>query len=449
MHELNDVRGIIAEPNGWRLGSIGVWVLGSLFVPSVSFADTQPAARAEPTQTAQAVGTLVVTLAENESAHLILDGNDVGPLPFNGEVSAGAHAIFARGPHGISATRKIVISSSERSELQLMLVADPARIRVTATDARAVVRIDGVVYGSGQIEAEILPGKHLVSVEQPGCVPSTFNLLLEPGELKALDHVVLKRLASSPSERSSRPELGIYTMVALEGLIGKATHGFASTCPADAFGGACSSGPTFGSQIDIHVGYSFGTLGAEGFLLGGTNFTMARMSFSQDVGAKESAWYGLARKERYLLFEPVFGGGVAGRASTYGKSFRLSTAVGLGLVYRMTDLQRNVETQGSSAVGAVLRRDNKSEWTAGGGKTVPVFIWNSEIQLGQTPGTRVFLGIHAQVEMGSEPPLTPAAGSLGFDSASGNAIPLGAGTIAVRHSPAFTVGPRFGVVTGM
>jgi hypothetical protein len=397
----------------------------------------------------QTSGTLVVQLVGKESADLVLDGKEVGSLPWSGDVPAGVHEISARGPHGISATRKIAVSSKGRSELELNLVANPAKIRVTASDARAFIRIDGTPYGSGQIENEVLPGKHIVSVEQPGYVPSVFNLVLEPGELKALDHVALERSALLPNARSARTDRGIYTIIALDGLIGKSTNAFASACPASGIGGTCSSGPTFGGQIDVHVGYSFGTFGAEGFLLSGTNFTLARMDIPQDVGVSESAWYGIARKERFLLFEPVFGGGAAGRVSTQGKSFRLSTAVGLGLAYRFTELHRKVETQGGSSSGAVLRRDNKSDWTGGSGKTVPMFIWDSEIQLGPTPGTRIFLGIHSQIEFGSEPPVTPAAGTLGFDAASGNALPLGAGPIDVRRSPAFYVGPRFGVVTGM
>ena len=396
----------------------------------------------------KALGSLVVQMTGKGPAHLILDGKDVGPLPWTGEVPAGSHQISARGDHGISAMRTIAVSSKGRTELELTLVENPAKIRVTATDARAVIRIDGTPYGSGQAESDVLPGKHVVSVEQPGYVPSVFNLELEAGELKALDHVVLERAAPPPAQHTEKGMQGIYTMVALDGLIGKATSEIAANCPATSVGGSCSSGPNFASAVDLHVGYSFGTFGAEGFLLGGTNFTLARMEFPRDVNSNESAWYGLARKERYLLFEPMFGGGAAGRVSTQGKAVRLSTALGLGLLYRATELHRKAETTGSSTQSSVVRRDNVSHWTGGGGKVVPMFIWDSELELGDTPGTRAFLGIHAQVEFGAEPPVTPDNVNLGFDASSGSAVPLGSGSLEIRRSPAFFIGPRFGVVTG-
>ena len=396
----------------------------------------------------KALGSLVVQMSGKGPANLILDGKDVGPLPWTGDVTPGSHEISALGDHGISATRKIAVASKGRTELELTLVENPAKIRVTATDARAVIRIDGTPYGSGQIESDVLPGKHVVSVEQPGYVPSVFNLVLEPGELKALDRVVLERSAPAPERRTEMSLRGIYTMVALDGLIGKATSAISADCPATSVGGSCSSGPNFASEVDLHIGYSFGTFGAEGFLLGGTNFTLARMEFPRDVNSKESAWYGLARKERYLLFEPMFGGGAAGRVSTHGKSARLSTALGLGLLYRTTELQRKAETTGSATPGSVVRRDNVSQWTGGDGKVVPMFIWDSELQVGDTPGTRVFLGIHSQVEFGSEPPVTQQPGRLGFDASTGAPVPLGSGSLEVRRSPAFYIGPRFGVVTG-
>jgi len=396
----------------------------------------------------KAFGTLVVNVAGKGSANLILDGKDMGPLPWTGDVPAGAHDISAQGPHGISALRKIAVSAKGRTELELTVVENPAKLHVSATSASAVIRIDGTPYGSGKYDGELLPGKHAVSVEQPGFVPSVYNISLGPGEQKSIDNVALERIPASQSANAARRDNGIYVQVALDGLIGKSTHSISSACPATAVDGSCSSGPLFGSQIDVHVGYSLGIFGVEGFLLGGSNFTLARAEYPRDVNQNESAWYGIARKERYLIFEPVFGGGAAGRVSTQGKAYRLSTALGLGLAYRATELHRKVETTGSSTPGAVLRRDNASNWTAGGGRVVPLFIWDSEIQLGDTPGTRAFLGIHSQIEIGSEPAVTPGVGTLGFDVARGDPLPLGAGPIEIRRSPAFYIGPRFGIITG-
>jgi hypothetical protein len=75
-------------------------------------------------------------------------------------------------------------------------------------------------------------------------------------------------------------------------------------------------------------------------------------------------------------------------------------------------------------------------------------VWDSDIQVGDTPGTRIFLGVHGQVELGSEPSINLGSGSLGYVATSGAHLPLGGGTMTVRRSPAFFFGPRLGVVTG-
>jgi len=465
--------------NAWRRNLFGMLALGPLLVSTNAFSKTHPAVPAPPAKLEekanpelpavdkepepmagaeapvaaepkadQAPGTLVVQLAGKESANLMLDGKDVGPLPFSGDVAAGVHDIYASGPHGISASRKVVITASGRNEIELKLVENPAKVRVTAADARAVIRIDGTPYGSGQIQTEVLPGKHRVSIEQPGYVPSVYEWELAPGEFKALDHVELERSALPHSTNPGQSKQGIYSMVALDGLIGKATNSLAANCPASGLGGTCSSGPTFGGELDVHVGYSFGTFGAEAFILGGTNFTPANLELPRDVTVEQSAWYGIARKERYFLFEPIFGGGAAGRVSTQGKSFKLSTAIGLGVAYRFVQVHRKIEAEVIANSSTIVRKDEKSGFIGGEGKTVPLFIWDSEIQLGPTPGTRIFLGIHSQIELGSEPKVTPASSSLGFEGSTGNPLALGAGPIDLRHSPAFYIGPRFGVVTG-
>ncbi len=396
----------------------------------------------------KALGILVVNVAGKGSGNLILDGKDVGPLPWTGDVPAGAHDVSAQSAHGISALRKIAVSAKGRTELELTVVENPAKLHVSTASASAVIRIDGTPYGSGKYDGELLPGKHAVSVEQPGFVPNVYNITLEPGERKSIDNVVLERSPTSQSANAARSNKGIYVQVALDSLIGKSTNAISEACPATAVDGSCSSGPLFGGQIDVHVGYSLGIFGVEGFLLGGSNFTLARAEYPRDVNQNESAWFGIARKERYLIFEPVFGGGAAGRVSTQGKAYRLSTALGMGLAYRATELHRKVETIGSSTQGTVLRRDNASNFTGGGGSVMPIFIWDSEIQLGDTPGTRAFLGIHSQIEIGSEPTVTPGGSTLGFDVTRGDPLPLGSGPIEIRRSPAFYIGPRFGIITG-
>jgi hypothetical protein len=427
------------------------WViLCSFFGISTALAnpdpDEQPAPPPEPAAEV-GKGTLIVTGTGAEPATLSVDGREVGPLPWTGELQAGTHDIVAHSAHGISATRKVAVSNNGRTELELNVVENPAKLRVTTGLPGAVIRVDGVPYANGKFDGEVAAGKHVVSVEHEGYTPSVIRVTLDPDEQKTVENVVLEK---APLSLSKAPvgDRGIYTSVALVGMLGKATNSFNMACPADTLGGSCSSWVNLGGELDVHVGYSFGTFGVEGFVLGGTNLTSADQRFAQDVTAAQSPYFGIARKESYLIFEPIVGGGAAGRVSTKGKSYRLSTALGFGAAWRSAIVHRKVDATEMTPTGGIVRRDNTSMTPSGADRAVALLIWDSDVQLGDTPGTRIFLGIRGQVELGSEPTMDLGSGNLGFSEATGDHLPLGGGAMTVRRNPAFFVGPRLGVITG-
>jgi hypothetical protein len=382
-----------------------------------------------------------------EPATLSIDGKEVGTLPFTGDMPAGTHEIVARSAHGISATRKVVISANGRTELELKVVENPARLRVTTAVAGAIIRVDGIPYGNSRFDGELPAGKHTVSVEQQGYVPSVIKVELNPDELKVIDNVILERAALAPM-RAPRKKHGVYTIIAANGLLAQPTNSFELACPARALGGGCDSSLNMGGELDVHVGYSYGIFGIEGFALGGSNVTVAHQNFPKDVSASQSPYVGIARNERYLVFEPIFGAGAAGRVSTQGKAYRLSTSLGLGVAWRSVVVNRRADGIEDNGASGTLRKDEVTLTPSGGDRAVGLLVWDSDIQVGDTPGTRIFLGVHGQVELGSEPSINLGSGSLGYVATSGAHLPLGGGTMTVRRSPAFFFGPRLGVVTG-
>ena len=409
--------------------------------------EEQPAPATEPAPEV-GKGTLIVTGTGAEPATLSVDGREVGPLPWTGEVQAGTHDIVAHSAHGISATRKVAVSANGRTELELNVVENPAKLKVTTGLPGAVIRVDGVPYANGKFDGDVPAGKHVVSVEHEGYVPSVIHLALNPDEQKNVDNVVLEK-APPVASKAPAGDRGLYTSVALIGMLGKATNSFNVACPADSLGGSCSSWVNLGGELDVHVGYSFGTFGVEGFVLGGTNLTPANQTFPQDVSQTQSPYFGIARKESYLIFEPIVGGGVAGRVSTKGKSYRLSTALGFGAAWRSAIVHRKVDATEMTPTGGIVRRDNTSLTPSGADRAVGLLIWDSDVQLGDTPGTRIFLGIRGQVELGSDPTIDLGSSNLGFtDDAIGTHLPLGGGALTIRRSPAFFIGPRLGVITG-
>ncbi len=191
-------------------------------VPAASAA-TAPTTSGESTpepSTSAPLGTLVVVAAGNDPATLVVDGREVGTLPFSGELPAGTPVVFARSEHGLSATRRVVVAANGRTEIELRVVENPARLRVTSAVPGAIIRVDGVPYATGRFEGEIPAGEHAVSVEQQGFVPSVIRVVLKPDELKTIDNVVLER-AAPPPVRHRRSKRGLYTMVAADGLFAR------------------------------------------------------------------------------------------------------------------------------------------------------------------------------------------------------------------------------------
>ena len=146
----------------------------SLFFAPAALGNPEPAppptepttSTPEPTTAPNATGTLVVVGTGAEPATLAIDGKEVGPLPWTGELPVGTHEIVARSAHGISATRKVVLSANGRNELELRVVENPSKLRVTTAVPDAMIRIDGVPYASGLFDGELAAGKHIVSVER-------------------------------------------------------------------------------------------------------------------------------------------------------------------------------------------------------------------------------------------------------------------------------------------
>lgn len=410
---------------------------------SVPAVDAPSTAQATPVA---ATGTLVVIGTGAEPATLSVDGKDVGPLPFTGELPAGTHDVVARSAHGISATRKVVVSANGRTEIELRVVENPSKLRVTTSVPGAIIRVDGIPYATRRFDGEVAAGKHTISVEQQGYIPSVVDVDLKPDEQKVLENVVLERATPAPF-RAPRSKQGMYTIVAVDGLLARPTNSFELDCP-DSLGRRCSSSVNMGGQLDVHVGYSFGIFGIEGFAIGGTNLSIAKQEFPTDVSRAESPDTGIARKERYLIFEPIFGGGAAARVSTQGKTYRLSTALGFGVAWRSVTVNRRVEAIEGAGTPSILRKDGVTLTPSGGDRAVPLLVWDSDIQLGDTPGTRIFLGIHGQLELGSEPTVNLGSGSLGYVATTGEHLPLGGGSMTPRRSPAIFFGPRLGIITG-
>jgi hypothetical protein len=111
-----------------------------------------------------------VTVAGAPSATIFIDGRDVGPAPFKGELSADRHTIEARAPGYVTVGQTVDVQYGQAMGLSLSLSAErhEGRLHVVAPDG-AEITVDTRVVGSGTWEGVVsTTGGHQLVVHKPG-----------------------------------------------------------------------------------------------------------------------------------------------------------------------------------------------------------------------------------------------------------------------------------------
>jgi len=123
--------------------------------------------RIEPLHKAALV---TVTVGGAPSATVYVDGRDVGPAPFKGELSADRHTIEARAAGYLTVGQTVDVH--DRQPMALVLTLSPerheGRLRVVAPDG-ASIAVDEHAVGSGTWEGVVsTTGGHQLVVHKPG-----------------------------------------------------------------------------------------------------------------------------------------------------------------------------------------------------------------------------------------------------------------------------------------
>jgi hypothetical protein len=391
------------------------------------------------------LGWLTVRSAGAEPGTLQIDGKDAGPLPFSGEVPAGDHQLVAKSPRGQSSVRSISAAPKGRYEVELTIVPTPAKIHVSAVDPEATIQIDAVPVAVGHFDGELPPGHHVVTVYKPGFESRELRVAVEPGERMNLDNINLDSRDQTGKSGEPYDYTGFYGLVALDGMLGRPTHSIATDCPITSTGGSCKSWLTSGIELDSRIGYSLGLIGIEGFLLLGTTFSSAQMTFDHDLSAQESPWYGIARNERYLLINPLVAAGAAGRISSRSQSLRLSSDWGIGVAWHKGQIGRTLEATPVTQQDMIVHNDMNVGWIGGASRFLPILIWDVDVEVGNTPGLRFLFGLHCQLELGAGPRTNVGQAALGYNAQTLARLPTGGGDVQIWGSPSFFVGPRIGL----
>ena len=205
---------------------------------------TPVAFRIEPTNKTALV---TVTVAGAPSATVFIDGRDVGPAPFKGELSADRHTIEARAPGFVTVGQTVDVQYSQAMSLSLTLSAErhEGRLRVIAPEG-AEIAVDTRVVGSGTWEGVVsTTGGHQLVVHKSGYQTYSTEVFVADDQVRDVNVPLNKEVGTS------WVAWGVGTILVVTGGIVAGYYVFKPTTP-NPFVGTFDPGLTTARPIGIH-----------------------------------------------------------------------------------------------------------------------------------------------------------------------------------------------------
>lgn len=129
---------------------------------------------------------VTATVPDVPGATVFMDGTDMGPAPFKGEVPVGRHTFEARAPGFVSARQTSDVVYQQPLDLTLSMSRErhEGKVRVRVDEPDAVISLDGKVVGSGVWEGVLPSGGHQLVVKKPGFVTYSTDIAVSDGQVR-------------------------------------------------------------------------------------------------------------------------------------------------------------------------------------------------------------------------------------------------------------------------
>jgi len=384
-------------------------------------------------------------------ASLLLDGRDVGPLPWSGEVPPGEHTLSARGSGTASAEQRVSVQAGERAVVTLTVNVRPAQLRVQVADAS--IFVDERWVGVGAFEGTLPPGKHHLRLKRIGYSAKEYDMTLAAGEVWNVSNISWGEPNARVRDDDPRPVFaGMYTQVGLLGLFSQSpTDELKQDCPAARTGGSCEWHRSYGGGLGVRVGYSFGWVALEGLALASVDGWYNEARYDVGTSATESEFYGPPRTERYTFARYGGGLGVGARLLSPTSGVRGTLGAAIGFLHRWERyfLVSSTVTKVVSPAGTTAKvPDARADSSEVDGDTCGLFVADAGVLFGSTPGLKFQLGFLLAATFGSRSRVGPEHGTLGRDPTTGVGVPWGSGSIDVSRGTQLFFGPVLGVQLG-
>jgi hypothetical protein len=337
-------------------------------------------------------GHVAVREANGDAVDIFIDGQDMGPSPWEGDLRPGEHTLEATGPKFAAERRSFTLVTKQRLDLAVDATTTMGHVRITTLPASAAITFDGTRVGTGIWDADVAPGAHHIVVALEG-TQAERDLSVARGQLVALDIPLPVSFEGQPY----RPVFpGAFARINLFGVI--------SPTAANVYPQADGGQPHvhFGFGAALHLGYAFDPFAVEffgAFIVdhfdygAPTNTTSTSSSNMQTGSSGNSGVTGI-------------GGffGVGGRVTSRNPTVRFTAALIPGVAVHSVSINDDgysgSEGGGNtSACNSNLNRCiNGSSFSQSAGYAAPGLAFDGGMLVGNTPGAKFFLGITAWLD---------------------------------------------------
>jgi hypothetical protein len=437
----------IAAPLQVAAGHHEVSVTKAGFAPFAGAADVpgEGAASVEA-NLAPLPGRVVVHASGAEGLRVVVDGVDVGPAPWEGDLPAGKHQIAGRSSVAVAPGQTVDLQGGGKVTVELAAVSTAAHVQVRTSDGQGAIYLDGVNKGIGAISVDVTSGSHTVVVSREDYKRFEKTLDLKEQQLWAETvtlepNVSLKSLVTTPGERAYE---GVYGGFGLVGLFGIGGMGTTLETSCSTLGAAsCDTPSPNGGGLFGFVGWTWNPVGFELFAAYDGDFAQQSAHYNQPVTS--ATGNPLASPGRDEKFYVIRSGGIIAlrvRGSTQWEKIRLTAAGGVGVAIKEMGVERDATaTDGSGA---------SDKFTAG-----PVTYTGAALSVELaahyrvSPNVAISLGAEMLADNASMAGSTTVGPESGHALVSGSLVtPIPTPQYTLASGPQVFLGPFLGMVFG-
>lgn len=298
-------------------------------------------------------GRLVVREKRGEAIRVQVDGIDVGPAPWQGDLAPGPHDVAGRGGQLVAPQQRVEVEKGKTTEVELEATPFIARLEVRTSDGKGFILLDGKPVAEGEFAGDVSVGPHVLEVAREGYERYRKEIVLQDRQTFA-ETVTLKRLGvtladaeAGSHERSGEGVYGGFGLVG--GVVATGLNNELELRCARLGAHSCTTPSPLGGGVFGYLGYGWNPIGLE-FMLGGL-FDSAVHRAKFDGVSQENVsplFSDPARDERFLFLRLGGLGAARARFSLQTRALRVSAAVGVGLSYKIMQMERRATaTDGS------------------------------------------------------------------------------------------------------